>query len=35
MRVQQFDVTGAILIMIFVTIYAIEQLSGWVRKLLQ
>jgi phosphonate transport system permease protein len=35
MRVQQFDVTGAILIMIFVTIYAIEQLSGGVRRLLQ
>ena len=34
MRVLQFDVTGAILILIFVTIYAIEQLSGRVRRLL-
>ena len=34
MRVLQYDVTGAILIMIFATVYAIELLAGLVRKLL-
>ncbi|CAN5711586.1 phosphonate ABC transporter, permease protein PhnE [soil metagenome] len=32
MRTQNFQVTGAILIMIFVVVYAIERLSGWIRK---
>ncbi|CAN5251905.1 phosphonate ABC transporter, permease protein PhnE [soil metagenome] len=32
MRTQNFEVTGAILIMIFAVVYAIERLSGWVRK---
>ncbi|MDQ3385556.1 MAG: phosphonate ABC transporter, permease protein PhnE [Actinomycetota bacterium] len=34
LRVLRYEVTGAILIMIFVTVYAIERLSGWIRKLL-
>ncbi|MCI0584841.1 MAG: phosphonate ABC transporter, permease protein PhnE, partial [Chloroflexi bacterium] len=34
LRVQRFEVTGAILLMIFVTVYAIERISGWVRSLL-
>ncbi len=32
MRTLNFEVTGAILIMIFVVVYAIERLSGWVRN---
>lgn len=32
MRTQNFEVTGAILIMIFAVVYAIERLSGWIRK---
>jgi phosphonate transport system permease protein len=34
MRVLQLDVTGAILIVIFGAIYAVEALSGWLRRLL-
>lgn len=34
MRVLQYDVTGAILIMIFATVYAIELVAGLIRKLL-
>lgn len=34
LRVLHFDVTGAILVMIFCTVYALERLSGWIRKLL-
>lgn len=32
MRVRQFGTTGAIVLTIFVVVFAIEQLSGWVRK---
>lgn len=32
MRVREFGTTGAIVLTIFVVVFAIEQLSGWVRK---
>ncbi|CAN5716229.1 phosphonate ABC transporter, permease protein PhnE [soil metagenome] len=32
LRTLNFEVTGAILVMIFVVVYGIERLSGWVRK---
>jgi phosphonate transport system permease protein len=32
MRVMQYEVTGAILLLIFVTIFVIEQISGWLRR---
>jgi phosphonate transport system permease protein len=32
MRVRQFETTGAIILSIFVIVFAIEQISGWVRK---
>ncbi len=31
-RVRAFDTTGAIILSIFVVVFVIEQLSGWVRK---
>src|SRR5690606_34919034 len=32
MRVREFGTTGAIVLTIFAVVFAIEQLSGWVRK---
>ncbi|CAN5703709.1 phosphonate ABC transporter, permease protein PhnE [soil metagenome] len=32
LRTLNFEVTGAILVMIFVVVYGIERLSGWIRK---
>ena len=31
-RTVNFDVTGAIVLVIFVVVYAIERLSGWIRS---
>lgn len=31
-RTLNFDVAGAIVIVIFVVVYAIERLSGWIRS---